>query len=443
MAKKYDLVIVGGGPAGLMAGKVAAQNGLKVVILERKTDICKVRRFDGGVFAINEYTFGQLALYSEREKRISFPVGGFSVRYDGPYTNVFGFHLYSPGGKRLRFGDWKELKKNPVKNRVAIALNKEILLKRMLEDCLATSAEVLPNVNVTAVKTGNNRVIVTGNGEEYEAPFVIAADGSNSRVARLAGFNKERDFFATSRHIGYEVEGMDYDELNGFIIALTQHGFYSILPYFEKGVHHIGHLTHDPNVDLHATMQWFIKESPVFSAWFKKAKVREAGLTGCVVNVYKALADPFKDNVILVSDATWIQEVSIPTAMCFGWKAANAVTLALHDGKTNREGVQSYLDWYDSNFYQQYGSRKMVAIEMQKFLSTEDLDYLAEMPGKVFRQTMDFHYLFHMLGEIYGGDGMIKISEERPDIMEKLIEARASMAEASEERRKMGFPGRK
>jgi len=44
MAKKYDLVIVGGGPAGLMAGRIAAENGLKVVILERKTDICKVRR---------------------------------------------------------------------------------------------------------------------------------------------------------------------------------------------------------------------------------------------------------------------------------------------------------------------------------------------------------------------------------------------------------------
>jgi digeranylgeranylglycerophospholipid reductase len=443
MAKKYDLVIVGAGPAGLMAGRIAAENGLKVVILERKTDICKVRRFDGGVFAINEYTFGQLALYNERDKRISFPVGGFSTRYDGPYTNVFGFHLYSPGGKRLRFGDWTKLKDDPIKNRVAIALNKEILLKSMLDDCLATSVEVLPNVNVTAVKTGDNRVTVTGNGEEYEAPFLIAADGSNSRIARLAGFNKEREFFATSRHIGYEVEGMDYDELNGFIIALTQHGFYSILPYFEKGVNHIGHLTHDPSVDLHATMQWFIKESPVFSSWFKKAKVRETGLTGCVVNVYKALEDPFKDNVILVSDAAWIQEVSIPSAMCFGWKAANAVTLALHDGKPNREGVQSYLDWYGINFYQPHGNRKMVAIEMQKFLATEDLDYLAELPGKVFRQTMDFHYLFHMLGEIYGGDGMVKISEERPDIMEKLIDARGSMAEASEERKKMGFPGKK
>jgi flavin-dependent dehydrogenase len=442
MAIKYDLVIVGAGPAGLMAGKVAAENGLRVVILERKTNICSVRRFDGGVCAINEYTFGQLALFNERGKRISFPVGGFSVRYDGPYTNVFGFHLYSPGGKRLCFGDWKKLRNDPAKNRVAIALNKEILLQRMLEDCLAMGAEVLPNVNVTAVKTGNNRVTVTGNGEEYEAPFVIAADGANSRVARLVGFNKEREFFATSRHIGYEVEGMDYDELNGFIIALTQHGFYSILPCYKEGVHHVGHLTHDYSVDLHATMQWFIRESPVFSSWFQKARVCETGLTGCVVNVYRALADPFKANVILVSDATWIQEVSIPIAICFGWKVANAVTMALHDGKINREGVQSYLEWYDKNFYQQYGGRKMVAIELQKFLTNEALDYLVEMPGKVFPQTMNFHYLFHMLGEIYGGEGMLRISEERPDIMEKLIEARAQMAEAAEERRKKGFPGR-
>jgi len=39
VTNKYDLVIVGGGPAGLMAVKVAAENGLKVVILERKTDV--------------------------------------------------------------------------------------------------------------------------------------------------------------------------------------------------------------------------------------------------------------------------------------------------------------------------------------------------------------------------------------------------------------------
>lgn len=444
MAKKYDLLIVGGGPAGLMAGRVAGENGLKVAVLDRKKEIWKNRRFDGGVFAINEYTFGQLALFNPRDKRISFPVGGFSVRYDGPYQNVFGFCINSPGGKRLRFGDWKELAKNPEKNRVAIALDKEVLLKRLLEDCRATSVDVCAGVNVTDVKAGGNKVTVIGNGEEYEAPFVIAADGANSRVARIMGFNKERNFFATSRHIAVEVEGVDYDDLNGFNIVLTMEGFFSVLPMFKKGVYHIGHLTHDWKVDLDKKVEWFMKESPVYSNWFKKAKVLKEGNTSCIVNVYMALEDPFKDNVILVSDAAWIQEVSIPTAICFGWKVANAVTMALHDGKPNREGIQSYLDWYKTNCYEEYGKRKMVAIDLQKYLSAEDLDYMAELPskeGKVFPGTMDFHLLFKLLGDTYM-ELFPKISEDRPDIMEKMMGMRNEMDEAGEAKRKMGFATR-
>ena len=34
--KRYDLVVVGAGPAGLMAAKVAAEHGLKVALVERK-----------------------------------------------------------------------------------------------------------------------------------------------------------------------------------------------------------------------------------------------------------------------------------------------------------------------------------------------------------------------------------------------------------------------
>jgi hypothetical protein len=222
-------------------------------------------------------------------------------------------------------------------------------------------------------------------------------------------------------------------------------GFFSVLPMYKEGVYHIGHLTHDWKVDLDKKIEWFMKESPVYSNWFKKAKVLKEGDTACIVNVYMALEDPFKDNVILASDATWIQEVSIPTAICFGWKVANAVTLALHDGKPNREGIQSYLDWYKNNCYEEYGKRKMVAIELQKYLSAKDLDYMAELPstvGKVFPGTMDFHLLFKLLGDTYL-ELFAKVSEDRPDIMEKLLQMRNDMDEAGEEKKKMGFPVRK
>ncbi len=44
MATKYDVIIVGAGPAGLMAAKTAGENGLKVALIERKEIITDINR---------------------------------------------------------------------------------------------------------------------------------------------------------------------------------------------------------------------------------------------------------------------------------------------------------------------------------------------------------------------------------------------------------------
>ena len=91
MAKLYDLIVVGAGPAGIMAAKVAAQNGLSVVLLERKENIPAIGRSCATMFAIeDDYLFGERMFFNDTQKRLVFPVNGFSVSYDGPHKNFYG-----------------------------------------------------------------------------------------------------------------------------------------------------------------------------------------------------------------------------------------------------------------------------------------------------------------------------------------------------------------
>ena len=41
---KCDLIVVGGGPGGLMAAKTAAEDGLKVLLIERERNITEINR---------------------------------------------------------------------------------------------------------------------------------------------------------------------------------------------------------------------------------------------------------------------------------------------------------------------------------------------------------------------------------------------------------------
>ena len=441
MTKEYDVVIVGAGPAGLMAAKTAGESGLKIALLERKTDITLVRRTDAGIVALNEYIYGQIVTFNRKTRRLIFPVSGFSLHYEGPWNDDrYGFHFYSPAGQRFMVGDWSELKKDPVKNSRGVALSKGLLLEGMLKEAQSLGIDYFPDTNVRGVTTGDDGVLVETNKGSFEGRFVVAADGVNSRVVRSLGLNRKRDFQSTSRYVTWVMTGVNPPDVEGLIFVMTMYGAFSISQVCQKDHYHVNAFSADHTVDLESLLERFTRDDAVFSPWFEKAK-RLGETESCVVNIWTAIEKPFCKNVILVGDACWSMQFSNLSALTAGYQLGHALTRAFVDGNYTEEGVAQYLDWYDTQCYRPYGQQSVGGGSLTKYLTAHELDYLASLVPEPVPPTASFLKVFNIILETYHPFAS-QIEREHPAILEKFKQMGADMEKNLEAIRKSGFPNK-
>lgn len=442
--KRYDVIVVGAGPAGLMAAKILGENGVSVALLERKTDIAKMHRADGGAIGINEYLYDRMVSFNDKDKKFCFLTDGFSVAYDGPYANIYGFQIHTPGRARILFGDWEAAKTRGDAVRVGIFINKERLLSGLLAECRNCGVEIFPGINATDICTTEERVRITGGGRVFEADFVIAADGVNSRIVRLLGFNKDRKFKGTYRYLTWIMEGAVPIDPGSFNFILTERDTYAVYDCYEKGVVHVSAFNSNPATDLNASIMDLVTKDKSYAPWF--AGSRKTGVINCVSNILSPLPVPFRDRVLVIGDAAWTMEFSNMASLCCGWKAGRVLAQAVMEKKYGGAGVAGYLDWWEKNFYGPYGHYDFGPAAgggniLQSFLSAEEIDYLAALVRGPLPATMNFFTLFDSIGSTYAGL-FPRVSDERPEVMDKLLALRNRLDDIGAEIRKAGFPNR-
>jgi flavin-dependent dehydrogenase len=439
MAKKYDLIVVGAGPTGLMAAKVAGENGLKVALIDKRHDIPKINRACGEVININEYNWGDFINFNAQKGLLNFPVNGFNVSYKGPYRNIYGMYNYSPGGECIMMGDCSKARKIGDTARRGIAIDKELLLTSLLEEVKKNDVEVIPGIFIHEIEKKAETVTVRGVNKEFEGVFVIASDGLNSKITQRLGFNKEREFRGTLRCLFWYVTGVESpapDALHHVMGGKGAPALFGVCSTYREGEYWIAVDDFSYKADLAAGLDYVMKKE-AFAPWFKKLK--KLRTTSCVGNLYSPVAEPFKDNVLLVGDAIYSPQISINGGMICGRKAANAVVLALLEGKRNKEGVASYLNWWKKDFIERFpyaGGNPMENLE------DSELDYLFRQFKEPLPGTLDpitaGKYMQQQMMNI-----MPTISNEHPEILQKLQEVQnRTSEEIYAERLKTGFPNR-
>ena len=421
MSEMYDLIVVGAGPAGLMASLVAAKEGLKVFLVERKKDVSKVTRSCCSMWINEPMTHGECI--SVEESKVVFRLNDFSVEYTGERIPLKQLIKLSPGGKRIVF-------KNEC-DPVSIAFDKADLLKGLLKQVESKGVKVIPGTHCVDVVDEEKEVSVKlrdADGERVEhGKYLILADGVNSPMGVKLGFDKERTFFGRFQVISCFFENVNCPYPPSFIsfvgMGHLRGGLGSIYMLPKPGIKEsrkdvfevtIGSPEGDA-LTLLKKMQYFTEEG-YFSKWFKRANLV---YRNCAVLDFRTpISTPVKGRTLAVGDAAAFIETYVQGALIYGRSAAKAVIGKIKEGKDFSEYVNH---WRDTFGYNQPGEieKSTQAYGISSFIDSE-LDYIFSLTDNEKHKgyVNEFNDFERIVKAIYTHIETIK--REKPELAEKI-----------------------
>jgi len=425
---KYDLIVVGGGPGGLMAAKTAAEDGLKVVLTERKKNITEVNRACSRIFYTRKLTpvvggeseigetnrDGYIEPVSveclEEKTRFNFLKLGLSIDYTGPLRPYLNWIDISPSGYQIpRY----KLNDRPW----GFYYHKQTFLNGLLASVEKAGVEVRPEtIGLGAENTSDGvRVRVRGKtGEQtLEARAAIAADGRESKIAESLGLNQKRQVLSSQRlsYVQYVMEGVetglpDSSCLSWSIPSITS-GFIAMMMSAENR-HMVGTLTVGDESPV-TVLDKFIN-APKYAPMFRHAQVvKKEAMT--VSTLRTPIREPVAGNVVIIGDAGAITETWIQGAVACAHQAVKAIEKELNGQK----GYPEYTDWWQQAFAfntPDYLKLVVAVFPLNRFCSDEEIDYIFSLfQGKIG------------IVQILLAKNLELIKAERPELYEKLAKA--------------------
>lgn len=416
MNNLVDLIIVGAGPAGLMAAKTAAEMGLKVVIIEKSKNFDHLKRACSAQIIMDDGYENEFVHINAGT--IMFERNKFEVKYSGPLINVTNKYYYSPSGHKIHFA-------HPDQKPFAVKFDKNRLLQDLCTECEKLGVDLrMSTLAYGGVDMGDHvKINLKSNDICYtlEAKKAIIAEGVNAKLTGIFGFNQNRKLYATAHVVKYILKGV-----SGYIP--NSWNLYYGRAYHSNAAVIIGpSLYGEDTVELTLSgsankrpvsiFENVITDSPL-KHQFTNASIIDTH--GCAVKAYMSLNKPYKGNVLAIGDSAAFVEVEVQGALMCGFHAAKAINCEL-DGKN---GFEKYSDWWNESF--EFNRDEYLQVSQGYALvptySDDELDYLFSLfKDKTLEGTYSQYKTPKLIWD-YILSNQTQIQTERPELFNKIMD---------------------
>lgn len=321
---KYDVVIVGSGPAGSVTARFAAEAGAKVLILERRAEVGIPVLCGEGI--------------SQRVDNWDMLEGKRWVA-----SKMDGAKIYAPDGTLVT------LSKEIAGNETGYVVYRDIFDQELARRAAKAGAKIMMRAEVTGLTKEEEKITgikVRQFNEEFdvEADVVVGADGVESKIGQWAGINtvlKPDDLETCAQ---YTLTNVDYkSDYAEFFIGkkIAPGGYVWIFPkgkdIFNVGIGILASLS-EPGMPL-KLLDKFITSHP------KLKKGEPIRVLAGAVPVARPV-ETVRDNLLLVGDAARhadpITGGGLTTALEGGKIAGETIGKAVEDQKFDKETLSVY-----------------------------------------------------------------------------------------------------
>lgn len=341
--KEHDVIVVGGGPAGVSAAKAAAAGNVDVLLLEKYPTIMANKPCGE---AVSKETLATAGV--KPSPRI--------VMHEA-YALV-----YSPSLIEVKIPQ------------IGYNINKSLFIQEIAAQAAEYGADIHVREEVSAVVRQDSKYVVKTSRETYQTKVVIGADGYNSIVARSLGVSERPEPIPTVQYIMANCKLKHPDAVRFYLgNRLAPGGYAWIFPRSEKlaevGIGVRGGVAKEY---LDAFVRKFSDEL---------ASARIIDYRGAPVPIGGAISESVFDGAMLVGDAAGhvipLTGAGIHSSVAAGLAAGRVAAEAVKEGDTSKQRLSQFYKLYE-NWLSRI-NRSLKAMRAVEKLSDEELDTLARI----------------------------------------------------------------